>query len=137
VIRKAVTLLAGLGLVGGAGTVVYNQHGDATVRIKGPNGKVQTVQLKGNGKSFSCPAGTHDTLEPLDIQTGRIELTLRQVRSSEIKLERQYPNGSGAPRAVVLRYNALLRREKNLVAGFNADVSRHNAYIDQNCTPGS
>ena len=26
--------VAGLGLIGGAGTVVYNNHGDATVKIK-------------------------------------------------------------------------------------------------------
>ena len=32
-IRKAVGALAGLGLIGGAGSVAYNQHGDATVRI--------------------------------------------------------------------------------------------------------
>jgi hypothetical protein len=36
-----------------------------------------------------------------------------------------------------VQFNALLQREKNLAAGYNADVDRHNAYIDQNCTAAS
>ena len=40
--------VAGLGLIGGAGTVVYNNHGDATVKIKNEKtGRVQRVRIKG------------------------------------------------------------------------------------------
>lgn len=67
--------LAGLGLIGGAGTVIYNNNGDATVKIKDDRTrKVQTVRLGGaGGKSFSCPSGTREKFEPYDIRLGRIK----------------------------------------------------------------
>jgi hypothetical protein len=46
-LREAAAGPAGLGLIGGAGSVVYNHNGDATVRIKGTNGNVQTVHIAG------------------------------------------------------------------------------------------
>src|SRR3954466_16164404 len=90
--RKAAAALAGLGLIGGAGSVAYNQHGDAIVKIKGKDGHVQTVSIKASGgATFSCPSGTRDRLAPLDIKAGRIKLTLQQVRRQENQLERRYP----------------------------------------------
>lgn len=134
-LRKAVTALAGLGLIGGAGSVAYNQHGDATVKIKDASGKVHSVVIKSNnnGKSFSCPTGTHDRLRPYDIAAGRIELTLQTVRRSERAIVRRYP-GHDAPRAVILRYRALAHRDDRLVAAYNAQIDAHNTIIDRACT---
>jgi len=40
-------------LIGGAGTVVYNNHGDATVKIKNEKtGRLQSVRIEAGGKSF-------------------------------------------------------------------------------------
>lgn len=133
-IRKAAAALTGLGLIGGAGSVVYNHNGDATVRIKDGSGHVQTVQIAAaHGRSFSCPAGTHDKVAPIDIRLGRIELTLRQVRRTERSIERRYPSHS-APTTVAVQYNALLRRDDRLVSAFNTEVDAHNALIDRLCT---
>jgi hypothetical protein len=45
---KVAAGVAGLGLIGGAGTVVYNNHGDATVKIKNEKtGRVQSVRIEG------------------------------------------------------------------------------------------
>jgi hypothetical protein len=135
-IRRAAAGLAGLGLIGGAGTVIYNNSGDATVKIKdNATGKVQTVRIAGgNGRSFSCPDGERAKLEPYVIRLGRIKLTLRQVRREERKIEQQYPSDR-APHRVVVRYNALGRRDDRLVAAYNAEVDTHNAIIDRDCTP--
>ena len=133
-IRKAVGALAGLGLIGGAGSVAYDQHGDATVKIKDTAGHVHTVQIAAaSGKAFSCPAGTRDKLEPYDLRAGRIKLTLLQVRRTEAAIERRYPTHT-APNAVADRYNALLLRDHRLVVAFNAEVDAHNAIIDSSCT---
>jgi hypothetical protein len=135
-IRKAVSALTGLGLIGGAGTVAYNQHGDATVKIKDKNGSIRTVLIKSDGgMRYSCPAGTHDKLMSFDIQAGRIKLTMRDVRREESKLDNLYPSHK-APHKVVIRYNALLRRDHRLVAAYNAEVDAHNAVLGRDCTPG-
>lgn len=134
-LRKAAAGLAGLGLIGGAGTVVYNNNGDATVKIKDDRtGKVQSVFLGGGGKSFSCPSGTHDKVEPYDIKLGRIKLTLQRLRREERGIEKRYPSNR-APNRVVVRYNALGHRDDRLVAAFNAEVDARNAIIDRDCTP--
>jgi hypothetical protein len=137
VVKKAVSALVGLGLIGGAGKVAYNHNGDATVKITGKNGRVQTVQIQSDhGTSYSCPAGTHDQVEPLDVELGRIELTLRSVRRSEKAIDRRYP-GRVAPHAVVVRFNSLVRREHRLVTVYNTVVDRHNAIIDRACQTDS
>lgn len=136
VVRKAVTALAGLGLIGGAGSVVYNQHGDATVKIKDSSGKVHAVVIKSNGKSFSCPVGTHDKVKQYDINAGRIELTLQAVRRSERAIERRYPKNV-APHKVVVQFNALVKREGRLVDAYNAQADAHNAIINRDCTASS
>jgi hypothetical protein len=88
--------VAGLGLIGGAGTVVYNNHGDATVKIKNEKtGRVQSVRIEAGGKSFLCPLGMDDKLKPCDLAAGRIKLTLRQVRGEEHAILRQYPSHRG------------------------------------------
>lgn len=133
-VRKTVAALTGLGLIGGAGTVAYNNHGDATVKIKDAHGQVHTVVIKGNsGKQFSCPTGTDDQLKPYDLHAGRVELTLQAVRRSERAIEARYP-GSVAPRAVVVRYRTLHARDNRLVSAYNAQIDAHNAILDRNCT---
>jgi hypothetical protein len=124
--------LAGLGLIGGAGAVAYNEDGSATVTIKGKSGGEQTVRLEAGGKSFSCPDGTEEKLSPYDIELGRIHLTIRQVRRQERKLETRYPDHN-APAPVADRDNALLRRDKRLVSAYNSTVDRRNAIIDADC----
>jgi hypothetical protein len=135
-LRKVAAGVAGLGLIGGAGTVVYNNNGDATVKIKNKEtGQVQTVRLNGaDGDSYSCPQGTHDKIEPHDIRLGRIKLTLQQVRREERKIERQYPDHV-APGTVVDRVRALVRRDDRLASAYNAEVDTRNAILEQNCTP--
>ncbi len=148
-IKKLAAGVAGLGLVGGVGTVVYNKQGDATVRIKDEKtGQVQTVTISGvTGQTFSCPSGTRKKLEPYDIELGRIKITLNQVRSQELQseaksnqikaqlkqirrqtsaIERQYPNHQ-APPEVVDRYNTLRRHDDGLVSAYNLEVRRFNA----------
>lgn len=129
--------LTGLGLIGGAATVAYNKHGDATVKIKDAAGHVHSVVIKsaGDGKRFSCPDGTAARLKPYDITAGRIELTLQAVRRSERAIEHRYPSG-GAPSTIVSRFKALARRDNRLVAAFNAQVDRHNAIIARDCKQG-
>jgi hypothetical protein len=72
--------LAGLGLIGGAGAVAYNEDGSATVTVKDKAGVAQTVRLESGGKTFSCPDGTEEKVSPHDIRLGRIDLTIRRVR---------------------------------------------------------
>jgi hypothetical protein len=135
VIKQAAAGLVGLGLIGGAGTVYYNNHGDATVKIENKKtGQVQTVRIVGgDGRSFSCPSGENEQLDPHVIRLGRIKITLRQVRRVERRLEREYP--TGAPSSVLARYNALHRRDDRLVDSYNAEVNTHNAILDRDCTP--
>jgi hypothetical protein len=117
-------------LIGGAGTVVYNNSGDATVRIQDQKtGQVQTVRITSGGQRFSCPSGTREKLEPHDIRAGRITLTLQQVRREIRKIDDQYP-GNVAPGPVVDRYNALVRRDDRLVAAYNAEVD----ILERDCT---
>lgn len=127
--------VAGLGLIGGAGTVVYNNHGDATVKIKNEKtGRVQRVRIKAGGKSFLCPVGIDDKLKPYDLVAGRIRLTLRQVRREEHVLLAQYPGG--APASVVTHFNTLHRRDDRLVAAYNREIRGHNAVLRHDCTAG-
>jgi hypothetical protein len=134
-IRGAVAGVVGLGLIGGAGSVVYDDSGTATVTIKDRNnGTEQRVRLFGDsgGKTFSCPASTEDKLSPHDIRAGRITLTLRQVRRQKRRLERRYP-GEHAPRAVIDRYDTLHRRDIRLVKAYNAEIDAHNAILEADC----
>jgi hypothetical protein len=129
-------MLAGLGLIGGAGSVVYNQHGDAIVKIKDKSGHVRTVRIASGGKRFSCPPGTHDKVAAMDIKLGRIELTLQQVRRAEDKIQHTYMPRT-APRSVVTRYRTLSRRDHRLVAAYNGQVAAHNAILNRVCTQAS
>jgi hypothetical protein len=131
-VRKVAAALVGLGLIGGAGKVAYDKNGGATVKITDENGQVQTVHIAGDGKGYSCPSSTADKVDSAAVEVGRIELTLQQVRRVERRIERQYPK-SVAPHSVVVRYNALLRRDHRLVVAYNAEVDAHNAILDQKC----
>ena len=128
-------MVTGLGLVGGAGSVVYNKHGDAIVTIKDKAGHTQTVSIGSGGAKFSCPSGTHDKLTPHDLRAGRIKLTLLQVRRTEVAMEHRYPGGRNAPSSVVTRYHVLASRDHRLVAAYNAEIDAHNAIIDSDCSP--
>jgi hypothetical protein len=133
-VRKVASGLAGLGLLGGAGSVVYNQHGDAIVKVTDKSGHVHKVRIDAGGKSFSCPSGTHDKVAAMDIRLGRIKLTLLGVRRTETTIERRYPANATPPRAVAVRYNTLRQRDHRLVVAYNAQVEAHNAAIRQDCT---
>jgi hypothetical protein len=135
--KAAAAGLAGLGLIGGAGTVIYHNNGDATVKIKNDKtGQVQSVLIRGaGGKSYSCPSGTREKLNPYVIAGGRIKLTLRQVRRQESAIMKRYPNHR-APDSVVVRYKAIARREGRLVAAYNAQADAQNAILDRDCTTG-
>ncbi len=135
--RRIIAGLAGLGLVAGAGSVAYHNHG-ATVRIKGPNGQTQTVNIAFGKQRFDCPAGTHDRTEPLLIRSARIKLTLRGIEADLRRIDRKYPKGSHRPpRSVVLRFNAELRRGQRLERAGAATVRQYNAILDRDCTPTS
>ena len=129
-----ITGLVGLGLIGGAGAVAYDDDGTATVKIKDRKpGTEQTVRLRGpGGKMYSCPPGTSDKLSPHDTRAGRITLTLRQVHREERKIDNQYP-GRTAPAAVAARFNGLIRRHKRLIAAYNESVDRRNAILEADC----
>jgi hypothetical protein len=139
-LRKAAAGLAALGLIGGAGSVVYANNGDATVKITNQKtGKAQSVRLRSVGDGYLCPEATHDKLKAHDIKLGRIKLTWQPLRREARKLEREYPQDRQgvrhAPRAVVDRYNAIIRRDDQLVAAYNAEVHARNAMADRECKP--
>ncbi len=116
-LRKVAAGLAGLGLIGGAGGAVIHDS----------SGALRSVQ------TFSCPAGINDKVKPYDVALGRIDLTLRPVRRAERAIERQYPSHH-APLAVLHRYEALQRRDDQLVSAYNREVDRRNALIHRDCT---
>lgn len=132
--RRIVAGLASLGLVGGVGAVTYDDNGTAKVTIT-DHGAKRTVTLptEVGGKSFSCPAGTSDKLSPIDELSGRIQLTLQDVRREEKAIEERYP-GRTVPRAIVTQYKALVSRDDRLVARFNRSTDAHNAVIDSDCS---
>ena len=99
-VKQVVAGVVGLGLVGGVGAVAYDDDGSAKVTITDKAGHKETVTIAGGGKSFSCPSGTDDKLQPIDIQAGRVKITLRHVRASMNTLEKRYPNHK-APHAVM------------------------------------
>jgi hypothetical protein len=130
------TGLAGLGLVGGAAAIHYSDNGSATVKVK-DHGVTRTVKLGGGGgQSYSCPASAIDKMRPIDIQSGRIKLTIQDVEGEMKQIEAQYPGGT-APGAVVHRYNGLFRRDHELVAAFNDSIAQHNQIIQSDCTKES
>jgi hypothetical protein len=132
---KAAAGLTALGLIGGAGTVIYDSSGDATVKIADPKiGTAQTVTIKGDGsKTFECPDGTQSKLDSTNIRAGRIKLTEQPVRRAMAKIERQYPSHR-APGPVADRYNALFDRDHLLVSAYNAEIREHNAILERECS---
>jgi hypothetical protein len=135
-LRKAAGVVAGLGLIGGAGSVAYNQHGDATVKIKDSSGHVHSVRIAADdGRSYSCPSGTHKKVAPLDIRLGRIKLTQQGIRASERAIIRRYPNGTKPSAAVIRRLTTLLHKDERLTRAYNATVEQHNSIINRLCKP--
>jgi hypothetical protein len=125
--------LASIAVVGGgAAAVHYGKNGSATVKVK-DHGVTRTVKLGGpGGATFSCPAETNAKLTPVDIQGGRIKLTIQDVERELKQLETQYPGGA-APGSVVSHYNGLVRRDRQLVTAFNQTIARHNEIIRSDC----
>ena len=149
VVKQAVAGLIGLGIVGGAGAVTYGDDGTAEVTITDAQGHEETVEIAGdNGKVFMCPDGTDALLEPIDIEAGRIKITMRRVgkrmdaNDKNIdSIDKRYP-GREAPGDVVDRYNRLVKRDKRLVKrhnrltdAYNAQIDKHNAVLDSECEP--
>jgi hypothetical protein len=136
-VRGIVAGVVGLGLIGGAGSVAYNDDGTATIRIderNTPNDASDDarVTFKANGKTYSCPPGVEAQLEPGDIKAGRIKITLKRNRQQLRVIEKAHPD-SVLPPAVYDEYQRLTKRDDTLVAAFNDEVSRHNAILKKNC----
>lgn len=114
-LRKAVAGLAGLGLVGGAAGVHYDDSGNATVSVTSPtSGHVETVRIKsGNGQTFSCPQAVGPDLDAKIEMMGRIKITLRHVRATERTLVRRYP--------------------KRVAPNYDTAVREHNAILSESC----
>ena len=133
IVRKAVGALVTLGLVGGAGAVAYDSDGTATVTVTDEQGREESVQIKGDGgQSFSCPEGIEARVEPIDIEAGRVKVTLRRVRKQLKAIDRRYP-GKAAPADVADRYNGLVKRENRLVDAYNDSIGEHNAVLTADC----
>jgi hypothetical protein len=133
-VRQVVAGVVGLGLVGGVGAVAYDDSGSAKVTITDKAGHKETVTIAGGGKSFSCPKGTDAKLQPIDIEAGRVKMTLRHVRQSVGTLDKRYPDHH-APNSVVKRYNRLVSREGKLVDAYNTAIDKHNAVLHADCDP--
>ena len=140
--RRIIAGIASLGLIGGVGSVVYNNHG-ATVRIRGSNGQMQSVHIGFGKHRYECPSGESQKLNPLVIREGRIKLTMKDV-VAELRRLKAKPPGAHASRqaiarynAVVPRYNAALRRARRLGSAFDATAHQYNAIIDSDCTAAS
>jgi hypothetical protein len=145
--------LAALGLVGGTAAVVYNDSGEATVKIK-ENGVTRTVKIGGasGGPSYSCPEDVvEEKIDPSVKLAGRIKLTLHDVETQIDPLESQldplksqidslesqldtlnerYPGGT-APGPVVSRYNSLSSRYNSLSSRYNSLRPRYNSLVDR------
>lgn len=137
--RRLISGVAGLALVGGVGSVVYNHnHTGATVQIRGKNGQVQSVHLDFGKKQFSCPSGEDSKLQAFLIRQGRIKLTLQAVESELKQIDREYPRGKHVhvPHHVVVRVNADLKRGKRLLTAYGAAVDHYNTALHRDCTAG-
>ena len=132
-VKRIAAGLVGVGLIGGVGSVAYNPDGSATVTID-DHGKQMKVDLpmEAGGKSYNCPDGVDDTLEPFDVRAGRITLTLRQVRKQEKAIEKAHP-GRTATKAVARKYNRLAAKDDRLVDLFNDTVDERNAILERDC----
>jgi hypothetical protein len=93
---------------------------------------VVSVTLRYGGKTYRCPLGTGDKLQPYRMRMGEIELPLRHVRAQERAIARRY--GHTLPAGPWARWTRLLRRERHLVHAYNVQADEHNAIIDSDCT---
>ena len=137
--RRIIGGLAGLGLIGGVGSVIYNHnHTGATVQIRGKNGQVQSVHLDFGKKQFNCPSGEDAKLQPFLIRQGRIKLTLKDVASDLKQIETKYPlsKHERVPHYVVVRAKADIKRGKRLLTAYDGAVHQYNAELHRDCTAG-
>lgn len=136
--RRLIAGLAGLGLIGGVGSVVYNHNQTAAiVQIRGKNGQVHSVHLDFGKKQFSCPYGEDSKLQPLLIQQGRIKLTLHGVENELQQIAAKYPSKSSKPpHSVAVRFVSEYKRGKLLLKAYQASVNEYNATLHRDCTAG-
>lgn len=138
--RRLIGGLAGLGLIAGTGSVIYNHHGGATVQIKGPNGQVHNVHLDFGKQHYSCPSGEEAKLNPLLVRQGRIKLTLNGVAHELHLVEQKYPGRKAlksAPTHVLVQVRADLKRGDRLAKAYSAAVKEYNATLNRDCSPSS
>ena len=133
--REVAAGVVGLGLIGGIGSVTYNDDGSTNVTITGEDGKKQSVQLEGDGPAFTCPDGVTARIEEVDVESGRIKLTLQKVEDELDAIQRKYPKSKRPPARVIKRYDRLVKQDKKLIKAFNASVDEHNKIIDEECEP--
>lgn len=140
--RRLIAGLAGLGLIGGVGSVAYNHNG-ATVRIRGSNGQMQSVHVGFGKQRYNCPSGEDAKLNPLVIREGRIKLTMKSVEVELRRLKQKEPGAHASRQAIVRynasvpRYNAAIRRARRLMSAFDATAHQYNRIIDSDCTAAS
>ena len=133
-LREAAAGVVGLGLIGGVGSVVYEDDGTTKVTITDKSGKEQTVSLDGSGPAFTCPPEANARIEEIDVESGRVKLTLQKVEEDLEAIEERYPKKSKPPARVVKRYRQLTKQHKGLVKAFNATIDEHNAVLEKECT---
>jgi hypothetical protein len=142
-----------IALVAAAATTAGNSRsGTENVEVtppatpSAPAEKTQTVKLKLSGRTYTCPIGINDKLNPYRQAAGELQLQLTSLRASlQVKearlraLDKQYP-GKEAPSSVADAYNALARsvraeiaREARFVHAFNREVEAHNHLIESEC----
>jgi hypothetical protein len=102
--------VAALGLIGGVGHVAWH-NGSATVKVTDDSGVVHSTSIEGDGTQYSCPAGTHNEVDPIIEEAGRIKITLDSVD----------------PDAQPDRYDSL-------VDAYNADVDKYNSILQSECS---
>lgn len=115
-------------------SVTYDDEAGATVAVadQGADQKA-TLPIEVGGTTYDCPLDINEKRAPYDGLAGRMEVALRSVRRDADGIEARYPEGV-APHSVVQEHNALVSREKRLIARFNRAVAKSNAILDSDCT---
>jgi hypothetical protein len=105
-------------------------HRDPPAATNGQDAIVH-VKLRYGGKTYRCPVGTGEKLQPYRVRMGELELRLGRVRAQERAIARRYGHTLAAgPWA---RWTRLLHREHHLVHAYNVQADEHNAIIDSDC----
>ena len=114
-----------------APTNIARNHRTSPAVTNAHGGSVR-VRLRYGGKTYSCPLGTGDKLQPYRVRMGALELQLRHTRAQERAIARRY--GHTLPAGPWARWTRLRHRDHHLVHAYNVQVDEHNAVIDSDCT---